>query len=63
MRRARSLRNEVTERVAAELRRRVALHQLSREGQAIVRDVETGKQDPVIAAKRILDALHLEGRA
>lgn len=63
VRRARSLRNEVTERVAAELRRRVALHQLSREGQAIVRDVETGKQDPVSAAKRILDALHLEGRA
>ncbi|HVB52134.1 MAG TPA: methylmalonyl Co-A mutase-associated GTPase MeaB [Acidimicrobiales bacterium] len=63
VRRARSLRNEVTERVAAELHRRVALHQLSREGQAIVRDVETGKQDPVSAAKRILDALHREGRA
>lgn len=59
-RRARSLRMEVTERVAAELRRRVALHRLSSEGQAIFRDVESGELDPVSAAKKLLDALQLE---
>jgi LAO/AO transport system kinase len=58
-RRARSLRTEVSERVAAELRKRVALHQLSPEGQGIFADVESGLLDPVTAAKRLTDGLSL----
>ena len=56
-RRMRSLRNEVAERIAAELHQRVSSHQMSKEVQAIFLDVENGKIDPTSAAKRILDGM------